>query len=189
MENEHRIAELERLIKGCIAANISWDEYKVELDRLKDTSTPATAMQSAPSAPVPTDELAFEIIISDPSKFDEGAKYVLNRTGNFRSKIVRIIEPNTEKPQRWFVCETEDSQVPEPNIGVLVGEYGRGSGILRGFLDDLKLKYRWNKDPGILGVFKFTLPYYFSADWGRRDQAIGGVEIKNITVVKPPQAL
>ena len=97
-------------------------------------------------------------------------------------------DPSTDKPQRWFICETEDEQVPEPNCGVLVGEFGRGAGIYHGILDSLDIKYKYNKDNGKL-TYRLKLPLYFYADWGSEERAIGGVRISNITLEKPAQAV
>lgn len=193
-DKTERIAELKRFINSLEKRGMPCEDEWAELKALMGEAASAPAVKPPVDAgklvqEAASSELAFEVDITDKEKFEESAKYVLNREGNFKSKIVRIIEPHTDKPQRWFVCETEDEGCPEPNRGVLVGEYGRGSGIFRGILEDLGIKYRWNKESGKLGVFKFALPYYFYADWGSDEHAIGGVKISQITLQKPQQAV
>jgi len=200
--NEERIQQLEKIIKSCIEAGVSFDEYKAELDGLRkqagvspavDTSrlvrqAEANQTEAVTQTREAASEVEFEDIITGKDKWAESARYVLKATGNFRSKLVRCVEPNTDKPQRWFVCETEDEQVPEPNRGVLVGEFGRGAGIYRGILDSLGVKYRYDEQTGKLSC-RLKLPLYFYADWGSEDRAIGGVKISNITLQKPVQAV
>ena len=202
MANKERIQQLEKIIKSCIEAGVGFNEYKAELDGLRGqapVSAPintaalvkqaeANQAQAVAQAQKAQDEVEFEDTIADKGKWAESAKYVLNATGNFRSKLVRYIDPNTDKPQRWFICETEDEQVPEPNCGVLVGEFGRGAGIYHGILDSLNIKYKYNKDNGKL-TYHLKLPLYFYADWGSEERAIGGVRISNITLEKPAQAV
>ena len=202
MVNKERIQQLEKIIKSCIEAGVSFDEYKAELDGLRkqagvspavDTSrlvrqAEANQTEAVTQTREAASEVEFEDIITGEDKWAESAKYVLKATGNFRSKLVRCVEPNTDKPQRWFICETEDEQVPEPNRGVLVGEFGRGAGIYRGILDSLGVKYRYDEQTGKLS-YRLKLPLYFYADWGSEDRAIGGVKISNITLQKPVQAV
>ena len=202
MANEERIKNLDRIIKSCIEAGVSFDEYKAELDGLRkqagvspavDTSelvrqAEANQTEAVTQTREATSEVEFEDIITGKDKWAESARYVLKATGNFKSKVVRCVEPNTDKPQRWFVCETKDEQVPEPNRGVLVGEFGRGAGIYRGILDSLDVKYRYDEQTGKLSC-RLKLPLYFYADWGSEDRAIGGVKISNITLQKPVQAV
>ena len=203
MANE-RIQQLEKIIKSCIEAGVSFNEYKAELDRLRgqaaappaiDTATlvkQAEANQAKAVTQVQEAqgevEFEFEDTITDKGKWAESAKYVLNATGNFRSKLIRYVDLSTGKPQRWFICETEDEQVPEPSRGVLVGEFGRGAGIYRGILDSLGVKYKYNEDNGKL-TYRLKLPLYFYADWGVDEKAIGSVRISNITLEKPAQAV
>ena len=78
--------------------------------------------------------------------------------------------------------------MPEPNRGVLVGEFGRGAGIYHNILDSLNVKYKYNESSGKLS-YRLKLPLYFYADWGSEDRAIGGVRISNITLNKPAQAV
>ena len=201
MANEVRIQQLEKIIKSCIEAGVGFNEYKAELDGLRQApvSAPintaalvkqaeANQAQAVAQAQEARSEFEFEDTIADKGKWAESAQYVLNATGNFRSKLIRYIDPSTDKPQRWFICETEDEQVPEPNCGVLVGEFGRGAGIYHGILDSLNIKYRYNKDNGKL-IYRLKLPLYFYADWGSEGRAIGGVHISNITLNKPAQAV
>ena len=202
MANEERIQQLEKIIKSCIEAGVSFDEYKAELDGLRkqagvspavDTSglvrqAEANQTEAVTQTWEAASEVEFEDIITGKDKWAESARYVLKATGNFRSKLVRYVDPNTDKPQRWFICETEDEQVPEPNRGVLVGEFGRGAGIYRGILDSLSVKYKYDEGSGKLS-YRLKLPLYFYADWGSEDRAIGGVRISNITLQKPVQAV
>ena len=202
MANEERVKQLEKIIKSCIEAGVSFEEYKTELNGLQNqTVTPpvidtitlvkqaeANQAKAKVQAEEAQSEVEFEDTITDKGKWAESAKYVLNQTGNFRSKLIRYVVPSTDKPQRWFICETEDEQVPEPNRGVLVGEFGRGAGIYRGILDSLGVKYKYNEDSGKL-TYRLQLPLYFYADWGSEERAIGGVRISNITLEKPAQAV
>ena len=202
MVNKERIQQLEKIIKSCIEAGVSFDEYKAELDGLRKQAGVSPAVdisrlvqqaeanqtEAVTQTREAASEVEFEDIITGKDKWAESARYVLKATGNFRSKLVRCVEPNTDKPQRWFVCETEDEQVPEPNRGVLVGEFGRGAGIYRGILDSLDVKYRYDEQTGKLS-YRLKLPLYFYADWGSEDRAIGGVKISNITLQKPVQAV
>ena len=203
MANKERIQQLEKIIKSCIEAGAGFEEYKAELDGLRRQAIAppaidtAALVQQAKINQAETErkmeaevvgEVEFEDTIVDKDKWEESAKYILNATGNFRSKLVRYIDPHTDKPQRWFVCETEDEQVPEPNRGVLVGEFGRGAGIYRSILDSLNVKYKYNEGSGKLS-YRLKLPLYFYADWGSEDRAIGGVRISNITLNKPAQAV
>ena len=202
MANEERIQELEKIIKSCIEAGVGFAEYKTELDGLRRPAVAPLAIDTAAlvkqaeadrtkvvtQAQETQDEVEFEDTITEKGKWAESAKYVLNATGNFRSKLVRYVDPSTDKPQRWFVCETEDEQVGEPNRGVLVGEFGRGAGIYRGILDSLGVKYKYDEDSGKL-TYRLKLPLYFYADWGVEEKAIGSVRISNITLNKPAQAV
>ena len=202
MANEERIQNLERIIRSCIEAGVGFNEYKAELDGLRrqapvpapvDTAAlvkqaEANQAKAAAQAQEAQGEVEFEDTIVDKGKWEESAKYVLNITGNFRSKLVRYIDPNTDKPQRWFVCETEDEQVPEPNRGILVGEFGRGAGIYHSILDSLNIKYKYDEGSGKL-TYRLKLPLYFYADWGMESRAISGVRISNITLNKPAQAV
>jgi len=202
MANEERIQELEKIIKSCIEAGVGFAEYKTELDGLRRPAVAPLAIDTAAlvkqaeadrtkavtQAQETQGEVEFEDTITEKGKWAESAKYVLNATGNFRSKLVRYVDPSTDKPQRWFVCETEDEQVPELNRGVLVGEFGRGAGIYRGILDSLGVKYKYNESSGKL-TYRLKFPLYFYADWSVEEKAIGGVRISNITLNKPAQVV
>ena len=202
MANEERIQELEKIIKSCIEAGVGFAEYKTELDGLRRPAVAPPAIDTAAlvkqaeadrtkavtQAQEAQGEVEFEDTITEKGKWAESAKYILNKTGNFRSKLVRYVDPSTDKPQRWFVCETEDEQVPEPNRGVLVGEFGRGAGIYRGILDSLGVKYKYDEGSGKL-TYRLKFPLYFYADWGVEEKAIGGVRISNITLNRPGQGV
>ena len=129
-----------------------------------------------------------EDYITDVAKFKEAGRYELHAEGNFRTKVVSSFEPNTNKPQRWFVMETADDRLKKPNRGVYVGEYGRGSGIYRGILDGLGVAYTFDEGTGKLS-YKLDCPILCWADWGKDAKGIGGVRISGISQEKPEQAL
>ena len=129
-----------------------------------------------------------EDFITDVARFKEAGRYEIHAEGNFRTKLVSSFEPNTEKPQRWFVMETADDRLKKPNRGVYVGEYGRGSGIYRGILDGLGVPYTFDESSGKLS-YKLSYPILCWADWSRDAKGIGGVRISNIRQGKPEQAL
>lgn len=185
MSTEERIKELTAAIAVADKHGLPCDDEVAELRKLK---TQGAAAGSAVEVPATETGVEFEDIISQPKKFAESAKYQLMAEGNFYSKIVRYVDPSTEKPQRWFIVETEDEKLTEPNRGVLVGEFGAGSGIYRGILDDLGIKYTFDEATNKL-KYRLHLPLYFWADWSSDDRAIGSVKISQITIEKPTQVL
>ena len=154
----------------------------VAIDTPPPLVTPETPAQAALEGEL------IEDYITDVAKFKEAGRYELHAEGNFRTKVVTSFEPNTNKPQRWFVMETADDRLKKPNRGVYVGEYGRGSGIYRGILDGLGVAYTFDEGTGKLS-YKLDCPILCWADWGKDAKGIGGVRISGISQEKPEQAL
>lgn len=160
---------------------------KLEALQAAGASAPTPAPSPAPMQAEGEGEL-IEDFITDVAKFKEAGKYEIHAEGNFRTKVMTSFEPNTEKPQRWFVMETDDSRVKKPNRGVYVGEYGRGSGIYRGILDGLGVSYTFDEASGKLS-YRLNYPIYCYADWSKDPKGIGGVRISGISQTKPEQAV
>jgi hypothetical protein len=118
--------------------------------------------------------------VTNIEKFNASGEYKLNKEGFYKSKLMSVQYPATQKPQAWFIFETDDAKCPKPNRGVYVGEFGEGSGILRTLLDALALTYKLDEATGILKWNKPTLPLACYADWSRTDKAIGGVKISGL---------
>jgi len=154
--------------------------------------SPAPTAPSASAVPVIQQSVAtqpasnsnpddvYVIHITNPEKFKEGASYSITKEGFFRSALVNIIQPNTEKPQMWFVFETLDKAVDPVNRGVYVGEFGAGSGIFRQLLDSLKWPFTFDEATNNVTMIKMTLPVICYADWSKDTKAIGGVKISGI---------
>ena len=189
------LSEIEKLKRGIETLESIGEHEQADIMHRK---LEALETGSATQAPAPAKEVATsplegegELItdyITDIAKFKEAAKYELHAEGNFKTKLVSSFEPNTSKPQRWFVMETDDERLEMPNRGVCVGEYGRGSGIYRGILDGLGVAYAFNENTGKLS-YRLNYPILCWADWSRDVKGIGGIRISGISQKKPEQAL
>ena len=191
------LSEIEKLKRGIETLESLGEMGQAALmrEKLKALETRSATQASAPGkepevATSPLEERG-ELItdyITDIAKFKEAGKYELHAEGNFRTKLVSSFVPDTEKPQRWFVMETDDERLKVPNRGVYVGEYGRGSGIYRGILDGLGVDYTFNERTGELS-YRLNYPILCWADWSRDAKGIGGIRISGISQEKPEQAL
>jgi len=119
-------------------------------------------------------------IITNPDKFNASGEYKINKEGFFKSKLTSIQLPATEKPQSWFIFETDDAKAGKGNRGVYVGEFGAGSGILRTLLDALEIPYKLNDETGKLKYKKPVMPMACYADWSKDTKSIGGVRISGL---------
>jgi hypothetical protein len=161
--------ELEQL-EALDKAGIASQEQKDRLLRLKAGAT----------SDMPHEGMEVLGMITNPDKFNSAGEYKLNKEGFFKSKLVSIQLPATQKPQAWFIFETDDAKVAKPNRGVYVGEFGDGSGILRTLLDALEIPYKLDMDTGNLYWKKPELPMPCYADWSRDVKAIGQVKISGL---------
>ena len=145
-----------------------------------ETLAATPAPLAAPAAPAVKEGETITVSLSNIKKFKEGAEYSLTKEGLFRSKLVHHFEPSTDKPQRWFIFESDDPKVKPVNRGVFVGEYGAGAGILRTLLDALRIKYQLDEATGELTITMPPLPIPCWADWSKDAKGIGGVKISGL---------
>ena len=175
--------EQERL-QVLVNAGVATEADKARLRELivagETVETLAPIKEAKAAAPAIELGEVITIHLSNIKKFKEGAEYSITKEGLFWSKLAHYFEPATEKPQMWFVFESDDNRVKPANRGIYVGEYGAGSGILRTLLDALRIKYELDEDTENLIVTMPKLPVPCWAEWSKDSKGIGGVKISGI---------
>jgi hypothetical protein len=182
------IQELEFELKALTDAKVDNNiitAKATELAQAKVAATNQTPVQQPASAVAPastTGSTHYHATVTDPKRFDEGGEYVLNvKDVMLKSKVVAMKEvDNKGKKSFWFTLESDDPQAPKPNRGIVVGDLGKGSGMLRGFFDGLKIPYMWDSTTGALDFDFPALPLACWALWTESEKAIGHVGISNV---------
>lgn len=187
---EQTMATEKDRLQAYMIGGLATDADKARLRELIEAELSGGAVSEASATPVPIatptvsspveEGEKIVITLSNVKKFKEGAEYSITKEGLFKSRLVYYFEPNTDKPQMWFVFESDDAKVKPANRGVFVGEYGAGSGILRTLLDSLHIPFTLDETTDNVSIEMPKLPLACWAEWSKDSKAIGGVKISGL---------